>query len=202
MCRKCDKFNEEKPININNCTENYKYNDVIYYTNELYDYYISSQNYINNLNFMNNIKNKNNNPNKNLQYQEEELQIIEYPYEECYDSVNNCSKTTIKKYNLDDNIENDISPVKTTSSIKNIFSNISKKKLIKKKKNILLKGELSNPNNNNNKSGSYFLKRRPKKFLTTITDKAKMSKLIKKYCSTKPLFNNIKHKKKNTIKKK
>ena len=28
LCKKCDKFSEEKPVNINNCIENYNTNDV------------------------------------------------------------------------------------------------------------------------------------------------------------------------------
>lgn len=136
LCKKCDKFNEEKPVNAHNCTENYKYNDVIYYTNAFYDTYINSKNY-SGFNYNNNKDILINNPNVKLQNQEDELEIIEYPYEYSHESINNCSKSTLKKYNLNDDDINMMtinSNESKKTSIKDIFVNMSRKKIIMKEK--------------------------------------------------------------------
>jgi hypothetical protein len=199
LCKKCDKFNEEKPVNIHNCTENYKYNDVIYYTNALYDTYVNSKNY-NGFNYNNNTDKVINNPNKKLQNQEEELEIIEYPYEYSHESINNCSKSTLKKYNLNDDDINMMtinSNESKQASIKDIFVNISRKKNHYGKKNILLNRESfkinNNDNNINNNFKTYFLKNKKQKKYLTVDTGLRISNTIKKPCNTQPIFKNMKH---------
>lgn len=198
LCKKCDKFTEEKPVNIHNCTENYKHNDVIYYTNVLYDTYINSKNY-NAYNFYDNTNIMINNPNKKLQNQEEELEIIEYPYEYSHESINNCSKSTLKKYNYNDDINmmtinsND----SKQASIKDIFINMSRKKNTYERKNILLNREsLKNSNNGNNINNNfktYFLKNKKQKKYLTVDTGLRISHTIKKPFNTQPIFKNMKH---------
>ncbi len=134
LCKKCDKLNEEKALNMICNTEPNKYNDIIYYKNTLYNSYYSSQKYLNKLN------------STKLPSQEDELQIIDYPYEQKNESKNNFSKSTLKIYNFEEdnlNINELNKPVKNYL-IKNIFTNIKQKK-----KNIML---------NRNNFKYYFLK--------------------------------------------
>ena len=198
LCKKCDKFNEEKPVNVHNCTENYKYNDVIYYTNAFYDTYINSKNY-SGFNYNNNKDILINNPNVKLQNQEDELEIIEYPYEYSHESINNCSKSTLKKYNLNDDINmmtiNSNESKKT--SIKDIFVNMSRKKNHYERKNILLNRESFKHSNNDNKINNnfktYFLKNKKQKKYLTVDTGLRISNTIKKPCNTQPIFKNMKH---------
>ena len=158
LCEKCDKLNEEKTINLNNNSENNKYNNTIYYCNSLYNSYISS---IKNINELNNESYK-------LQNQEEELQIIEYPYEKKKESQNNYSKSTLKQYNFD--INENISEINSqlkSSSIKKLFSTLNKQKPVNKKKNILLNNDSLKKNNNYE---IYFLKNNQKQNLTNSSD--------------------------------
>jgi hypothetical protein len=199
LCKKCDKFNEEKPVNAHNCTENYKYNDVIYYTNAFYDTYINSKNY-SGFNYNNNKDILINNPNVTLQNQEDELEIIEYPYEYSHESINNCSKSTLKKYNLNDDDINMMtinSNESKQASIKDIFVNISRKKNHYGKKNILLNRESfkinNNDNNINNNFKTYFLKNKKQKKYLTVDTGLRISNTIKKPCNTQPIFKNMKH---------
>ena len=126
FCKKCDKLNEEKVIKINNILDDNKFKDINYYTNSLYNSYISSHKYINDL------KTSSNN------IQEDELQIIEYPYKVRKESNNNFSKSTLKKYDFDDDNNIEIKSKVKQISIKQIFDNLNKKKLVNRKKNILL----------------------------------------------------------------
>ena len=199
LCKKCEKFNEEKPVNINNCTENYKYNDAIYYTNALYDIYVNSKKY-NDFNFNNKINTVINNPNKKLQNQDDELEIIEYPYEYSHESINNCSKSTLKKFNLN---EDDINMMTINSneskqtSIKDIFINMSRKKNHYERKNLLLNRKSFKNSNNDNKINNnfktYFLKNKKQKKYLTVGSGLRISNTIKKPCNTQPIFRNIKH---------
>lgn len=198
LCKKCDKFNEEKPVNAHNCTENYKYNDVIYYTNAFYDTYINSKNY-NGFNYNNNKDILINNPNVKLQNQEDELEIIEYPYEYSHESINNCSKSTLKKYNLNDDDINMMtinSNESKKTSIKDIFVNMSRKKNHYERKNILLNRESFKHSNNDNKINNnfktYFLKNKKQKKYLTVDTGLRISNTIKKPCNTQPIFKNMK----------
>lgn len=208
LCKKCDKFNEEKPVNINNCTENYKYNDVIYYTNAFYDTYINSKNYSGFNYDKNNEDIAINNPNLKLQNQEDDLEIIEYPYEYSHESINNCSKSTLKKYNLNDDDINMMTINSNDSkkaSIKDIFVNISRKKNHYERKNIILNRESSKNSNNdnsiNNNSKIYFLKNKKQKKYLTVDTSMRISNTIKKPCNTQPIFKNMKHNDKLNIRK-
>ena len=199
LCKKCEKFNEENPVNINNCTENYKYNDVVYYTNALYDTYVNSKN-INGFNFNDKQNIVINDPKVNIQDKEDELEIIDYPYEYNHESISNWSKSTLKKYNL---INEDINMVtinknKTKkTSIKDLFFNMSRKKNHKERKKVLIyQDSLRNrnkDNNANNEFKTYFLKnKQPKPYLTDSTS-IKISNIFKKSCNTQPVFKNVKH---------
>jgi len=200
LCKKCEKFNEEKSVNINNFTENYKYNDVIYYTNAFYDTYVNSKN-INCFNFNDKQNIVVNNPKVNIEEEkEDELEIIDYPYEYNQESINNCSKSTIKKYNLFDEDINmmtiNTNETKKTS-IKDLFLNMSRKKNNKERKKVLLyQDNFKNKNKNNNINNdfkTYFIKnKKPKKYLTVNTG-MKISKTFKKSCNTQPVFKNLKH---------
>ena len=199
LCKKCDKFNEEKPVNVHNCTETYKYNDVIYYTNAFYDTYINSKNY-SGFNYNNNKDILINNPNVKLQNQEDELEIIEYPYEYSHESINNCSKSTLKKYNLNDDDINMMtinSNESKKTSIKDIFVNMSRKKNHYERKNILLNRESFKHSNNDNKINNnfktYFLKNKKQKKYLTVDTGLRISNTIKKPCNTQPIFKNMKH---------
>ena len=188
LCKKCDKLSEEKPVNINNFTKNYKYNDVIYYTNTFYDTYVNSQNYINDLNINDSANIVVNDPKMKLQDQEDELEIIEYPYEYNHESINNCSKSTPKKYNLDnDDINMMIINANNSKkiSIKDIFSNTSRKKNHYKRKNILL-------NRESFKNKTCFLQNRNQKNYLTINTDLRISNTIKKQCNTQPIFKKVK----------
>lgn len=145
FCKKCDKLNEEKVIKLN-ISEDMKYNNINYYNNILYN----SQKFIKDFKTL---------PNNN---QEDELQIIEYPYEERKESNNNCSKSTLKKYNFDDDNIIEIKCKAKPTSIKEIFYNLHKKKTINRKKNIFLNNDFFMSNNN---FDYYFLKKNQKKFI-------------------------------------
>ena len=81
LCKKCDKINEENTLNIIYNTEPNNY----YYISTFYNPYYNSPKQFNKL------------KSHKLQSQEDELQIIEYPYEQKRESRNNNSKSTIKK---------------------------------------------------------------------------------------------------------
>ena len=202
LCKKCDKFSEEKPVNINNCTENYKTNDVIYYTNAFYDTYVNSKK-INDFNFNDNPSIVINNPKVRLQDQEDELEIIEYPYEYSHESINNCSKSTLKKYNLNEDDINLIA-INTNESkhtlIKDLFFNMTRNKNLYEKKNILLNEEsFKNKNKDNNinrKYKTYFLQNKKQQNYLKVNPGLRISNTIKKPCNTQPIFKNIRNKSK------
>ena len=199
LCKKCDKFSEEKPVNINNCTENYNTNDVIYYTNVFYDAYVNSKN-INDFNSIDNTNIVINNPKVKLQDQEDELEIIEYPYEYSHESINNCSKSTLKKYSLNDDDIN-MMTINTNesrqTSIKCLFFNKTRKKNLYERKNKLLNRDSfknENKDNNINKNyKTYFLQNKKQKKYLTVNPGIRISNTIKKPYNTQPIFKNVKH---------
>jgi hypothetical protein len=208
LCKKCDKFSEEKPVNINNCTENYNTNDVIYYTNVFYDAYVNSKN-INDFNSIDNTNIVINNPKVKLQDQEDELEIIEYPYEYSHESINNCSKSTLKKYSLNDDDIN-MMTINTNesrqTSIKCLFFNKTRKKNLYERKNKLLnresfKNEIKDNNINKNYK-TYFLQNKKQKKYLTVNPGIRISNTIKKPYNTQPIFKNVKHNGKLIIEKK
>ena len=179
LCKKCDKLTEEKTININNKTEENKFKNEIYYCNSLYNSYFSSIKYMNVAN----------NSSYKLQNQSDELQIIDYSYEKGIESQNNYSKSTLKKYNFDNN-NDDINEVQIkSSSIKEIYSNLNnKKKCINNKKKILIYNDNLKTNNN---FESYFLKNNQNQLITNNVD-IKENNSMKRYNKNKSKLNKVK----------
>ena len=151
-------------------------------------------------NFTNNTEIMINNPKVKLQNQEDELEIIEYPFKYNNESINNCSKSTLKKYNLNDDDIN-MMTINTNesnqTSIKDIFVNMSRKKNHYERKNILLNRESFKNCNSNNKINSnfnaYFLKNKTEKKNLEIKTSSRISNTIKKPCNTQTIFKNMKH---------
>jgi hypothetical protein len=181
LCKKCDKLIDENAINSNLLTNNDNHNNEIYYSNTLFDSYISSKNLINDIKLS---KHK-------LSFQEDELQIIDYPYayETKRESRNNNSKSTLKIYNFDETNMNDANKAQKLYSIKDIFSNLHKKKYNNKKRKTLIINNNSYKKNNNFEY--YFIKKNPRKYLTQNTNN-KFSNNIKKFCKAKTDFNKLK----------
>ena len=171
MCKKCSKLHE-RVLNVNS-TSNSELNN-FYYSNSIYDSNIQDYNNLNDLTIMktfNNVKTETNNKSN------DELQIIDYPYHNLNEASSFCSKTTIKKYNIDEKFNNSEknTPQQITHPAKNIFNlfnhNNSQIVVCKKKINNLLinnkKGKFQNKFTNYD---CYFLKKKnSNKFLKLKT---------------------------------
>ena len=181
MCKKCSKL-QKRVLNIN-LTNNSELNNV-HYSSSIYDSNIQEYHNINDYTIMKTFDNYTRDSNNKSN---DELQIIDYPYNNLNDTSSFCSKTTIKKYNLEEKFNS--SEKNTTRRIShqgknifNLFNNYNNQVINNKKKinNLLIscrKGKLQNKFKNYN---YYFLKKKNKDKVMKLTAKPNINEFNSK----------------------
>ena len=192
MCKKCSKPHE-KVLNINSTSSSELNN--IQYSNSIYDSNIQDYYNINDLAV---IKTINNLTESNKEFNDE-LQIIDYPYNNQNETSSLCSKTTIKKYSIDEKFNNSEknTPCQISHPAKNIFNlfNYNNSQIIGNKKkinNLLINNDKGRPQNKLTSYNCYFLKKKSKNKLQKLNSKINSNKFISQIQK-----NNINNKNKN-----